>query len=124
VGSGGRSTLKEMAKHERRRQAQRSRRASLQATLARQEAQRLTQAFLSLAPDIEKIVLFGSLAHGRSFSTRSDIDLAVRCPKEAFLSLVAEALRSPFSVDVIDLSDADARILASIERDGVVIYEK
>ena len=117
-----RPAMREMAATQRKRQALASRQASAQATLARQEVERLKDAFLSLAPDIETIVLFGSLAHGRGF--RSGSDLAVRCRPETFLPLVAAALRSPFPVDVIDLSTADTRILAAIEREGEVIYAK
>lgn len=119
-----RSSLREMAATQRKRQELVSRLASAQAALARREVERLKGAFLALAPDIEMIVLFGSLAHGRGFRSDSDIDLAVRCRPEAFLPLVAVALRSPFAVDVIDLSTADARILAAVEREGEVIHAK
>ena len=119
-----RSDIRKMAATQRRRQAQKSRRAVEQAALARQEVERLARAFLALAPDIERIVLFGSLAHDRGFRHGSDIDLAIRCRPEMFLPLVAEALRSPFAVDVIDLATADTRLLAGIEEEGEVIYAK
>ena len=73
-----RSSLREMAATQRKRQELVSRLASAQAALARREVERLKGAFLALAPDIEMIVLFGSLAHGRGFRSDSDIDLAVR----------------------------------------------
>lgn len=116
--------IQEMAATHCRRQAHAVQRAAEEAILARHEVQRLKRVFLTLAPDIEKIILFGSLATGDHFRSGSDIDLAVRCQPEAFLQLVAEALRSPFPVDVIDLSTADARILAAIEQRGEVIYAK
>lgn len=113
-----------MSATQRKRLALATRQASAQASLARREVKRLKGAFLALAPDIDRIILSGSLAHGRGFRSDSDIDLAVRCRPEVFLPLVAVALRSPFAVDVIDLSTADARILAAIEREGEVIHAK
>ena len=120
----GRTAIQKMAATHCRRRTQEARQAAERAVLARGEVERLKGAFLTLAPDIEKIVLFGSLASGASFRSGSDIDLAVRCRPETFLRLVAEALRSPFPVDVIDLSTADARMLAAIEQGNEVIYAK
>lgn len=118
------TALQAMAEGHRRRIARQARQASERAVLARREVERLADVFRSVAPDLEKMVLFGSLAHGRGFSSRSDIDLAVRCGRSSFLALVAEALRSPFRVDVVDLSDADERIQGAVEREGEVLYEK
>ena len=116
--------MKKMAVSVRRRE--RGRRKTLSARVARvfSEADRLVVEFRALDPDIDKIVLFGSLARKDVASPDFDIDLAVACSKEKYLAIVARALDSPFNVDVVDLTTADERIKASIARDGVVLYEK
>jgi predicted nucleotidyltransferase len=87
---------------------------------ANQEVQRLVDRFLQIDPDIQTIVLFGSLAEGTAYSIHFDIDLAVRSRK--YLELVGCGLRSPFRVDVVDLDRVAKPIKDSIERYGKVLY--
>ena len=113
-----------MAATQRGRQARAVRQAAGHAFLARQEMGRRKATFLSIAPDIEKIVLFGSPVREQGSRKGSDIDPAVPCCPENFLPLAAEVLRSPFPVDRIDLSTADSRICTAVEREVEVIDEK
>src|SRR6266545_5459346 len=87
------------------------------------EIQTLVSKFLTADPTIDKIILFGSLARGDVSLPDFDIDLAVSCSAESFLTLVAIALDSPFPVDVVDLATADDRIKAAVAQEGVVLYE-
>ena len=86
------------------------------------EIRRLVDRFLEIDPDIEKIVLFGSLAEGKVLSLHFDIDLAVR--SEKYLQLVSCGLKSYFRVDVVDLATVQAHIRRSIENYGKILYEK
>jgi predicted nucleotidyltransferase len=116
--------LKKMAESARRRDRERRKTISARVPGAFAEVKRLIRKFRTLDPAIEKVVLFGSLARKDVTSLDFDIDLAVSCSKEKYLSIVALALDSPFKVDVVDLAAADERIKASIARDGVILYEK
>ena len=116
--------LKKMAESEKRRQSKNRAVVSGRIALALAEARCLVGEFRALDTDIDKIVLFGSLARKDARSVDFDIDLAVACSKKKYLAIVARALDSPFNVDVVDLTTADERIKASIARDGVVLYEK
>ena len=116
--------MKKMAESEKRRQSKNRAVVSGRIALALAEARCLVGEFRALDPDIDKIVLSGSLARKDVASPDFDIDLAVACSKEKYLAIVARALDSPFNVDVVDLTTADERIKASIARDGVVLYEK
>lgn len=98
--------------------------AQTRADKARHEAGRLVHSFLDIDPELRRLVLFGSLATGRITSSDFDIDLAVLCSPEKFFALVSTALDSEFEVDLVDLATVDARIRRSIDRDGVVLYEK
>ena len=75
---------------------------------------------------VERLVLFGSRARG-THSPKSDIDLAVYgCGDFAGF---AEALdEEVWTLLTFDLVNMDARpspeLIAEIERDGIVIYEK
>ncbi len=89
---------------------------------AHQEVDRLVRLFLETDPDLERVVLFGSLAEERVFSLTFDIDLAVR--SDRFLQLVACGLKSPFQVDVVDLDRTPEHIRISIQKYGKVLYEK
>ena len=91
---------------------------------AREEIKALIAKFRTADSTIGKIILFGSLARDDVSSPDFDIDLAVSCSGEHFLELVAIALDSPFSVDVVDLATADDRMKAAVAREGVVLYEK
>lgn len=89
---------------------------------AHQEVDRLVRLFLEIDPDLERVVLFGSLAEESVFSLSFDIDLAVR--SDRFLQLVACGLKSPFQVDVVDLDRTPGHIRDSIQKYGKVLYEK
>jgi predicted nucleotidyltransferase len=103
--------------HEAARQAQAERLAA-----ARAEAERLAREFRVADQEIDRIVLFGSVATGEVGSREFDIDLAVRSAR--YLRLVAIGLDSDFRVDVVDLDGAREPIRRAIERDGKVLYAK
>jgi predicted nucleotidyltransferase len=86
------------------------------------EVDRLKSEFLRLDPDIEKIILFGSLAEERVNRLDFDIDLAVRSAK--YMRLLSVTLDSPFKVDCVDLDNARDWLLRDIEKYGRVIHEK
>lgn len=75
--------------------------------------------------DIEKVLLFGSRARG-DFRQRSDIDLAVTGGKiDLFSVAVDEETSTLLKYDIVNLDAAVEReLLYSIEKDGVIIYEK
>ena len=89
---------------------------------ANDEVQRLVRRFREIDPDIDRIVLFGSLAEGTVYSLHFDIDLAVRSGR--YLELVGCGLNSSFSVDVVDLDNLAEPIRAAVEKYGKVLYEK
>lgn len=104
----------------RRRRA--SHAASLQARIeeAHREVDRLVREFRSIDPDLECVVLFGSLARGDVTRLTFDIDLAVS--SRHYIDLLRPALDSAFDVDLIDLESASQYILDAIKRDGVEKY--
>lgn len=89
---------------------------------AHAEVDRLLNQFLEIDPELEKAVIFGSLAENRVCSPHFDIDIAVRSKK--YLQLVACALDSQFSVDLVDLDTVIEPVRKSIEKYGRTIYEK
>lgn len=75
--------------------------------------------------DIKKVVLFGSRARG-DFKERSDVDLAV-CGGDvvAFTFAVEEETPTLLMFDVVNLDrEVQQELLDSIEKEGVVLYEK
>lgn len=74
---------------------------------------------------INKIILFGSRARGDNMD-RSDIDLAVSGGNITAFSLDAEEeIDTLLMFDVVNLDKyVQPELIAEIERDGVVIYEK
>lgn len=115
--------LSRMADHQRQLVRRQADSLPIRKRCAHQEIRTLVARFREADPTLGTVVLFGSLARNDVSSADFDIDLAVRCSTAGFLAIVAIALDSPFSVDVVDLSTADDRIRASIVRDGVVLYE-
>jgi predicted nucleotidyltransferase len=91
---------------------------------AHEEIKNLLAHFLEIDPDLQKVILFGSLAKGAVKSLRFDIDLAIRCTDDKFFSLVATALDSDFKVDIVDLNAVDNVFRAFILKDGIILYEK
>lgn len=79
-------------------------------------------------PAVDKIILFGSRAHGQH-DERSDIDLAVLCPgadlKEwtTIWNIVDEA-PTLLSIDLVRLDEAGEDLRHEIEQEGVVLYER
>ncbi len=113
-----------MAERQRRLLRQRADAVAARKAMAFEEIKVLVERFRAADPDIGRIFLFGSLARDDVRSPDFDIDLAVVCSGGNFLKLVAIALDSRFSVDVVDLSTADDRIRTAVAREGVVLYEK
>ena len=74
---------------------------------------------------VNKVVLFGSRARG-DFKERSDIDLAVSGGDVvAFTFAVDEETPTLLMFDVVNLDkEVQQELLASIEKEGVVLYEK
>lgn len=74
---------------------------------------------------IQKLILFGSRARGDNMP-RSDVDLAVQGGDvEGFTEDVNERAWTLLQFDVIDLSKSlQEAFRASIEREGIVIYEE
>ena len=106
------------ARSERDAQAQAARRERA-LRLARWAADLLTREY-----GARRVVLFGSLAHGRWFSDASDIDLAAwDLGAEAHLLALArlEDLAEGFHVDLVRAEHCPAPLLAVIEAEGVTL---
>lgn len=116
--------LSRMADHQRHLMRLQMDELAMRKAQAHEEIKALVVKFRTADPAIGKIILFGSLARDDVSSPDFDIDLAVSCSAEAFLTLVAISLDSPFSVDVVDLATADDRIKRAVAQEGVVLYEK
>lgn len=74
----------------------------------------------------DKIVLFGSRARG-DFSPTSDIDIAVytRNPTlNGLYSILNEDIRTLKKIDVIHFNKVPLAFQQSIEKEGIVLYEK
>lgn len=74
---------------------------------------------------VEKVILFGSRARG-DYKERSDIDLAFLGGNSSeFILTVDEETYTLLKFDVVDLEKPVGKeLLESIEREGMVIYEK
>ena len=74
---------------------------------------------------VEKVIIFGSRARG-DYRKRSDIDLAFYGGNGAYFTLdVDEETSTLLEFDVIDLDKpVRSELLESIEREGIVLYEK
>lgn len=81
--------------------------------------------FLARKYDLNKVTLFGSRARG-DFKERSDIDLAVSGGDiAAFMLDVEEDVNTLLFFDVVNLDGpADQELLKSINKEGVLLYEK
>ena len=80
---------------------------------------------LAVKHNIQKVVIFGSRARG-DFKERSDIDLAVSGGDVvAFTFAVEEETPTLLMFDVVNLDrEVHQELLDSIEKEGVVLYEK
>ena len=74
---------------------------------------------------VEKVILFGSRARG-DFKERSDIDLAVSGGDiTGFTFAVEEETSTLLMFDVVNLDkEVQHELLVSIDKEGVVLYEK
>lgn len=82
-------------------------------------------AELAKRHNIRKVTLFGSRARGDN-RDRSDIDLAVSGGNAAEFSLdIDDFVNTLLMFDVVNLDKyVQPELLAEIERDGVILYEK
>jgi predicted nucleotidyltransferase len=83
---------------------------------------------LATIPAVECVVLFGSRARGDA-EPRSDVDLAVSCPGASPLtwseiSEIVDGARTLLMIDLIRLEDAPDALRASIDLEGVTLYER
>lgn len=88
-------------------------------TVARQAADLLRQRF-----DVDKVVLFGSLARGDMFHAHSDVDLAVWGLAEAeYLRAVSSLLDLDGSIDIdlVRIEEAKPALRRRIEMEGMMI---
>ncbi len=90
-------------------------------------SEKLEQEIIELAVkyQIEKVVVFGSRARG-DYHRTSDIDLAVLGGNvSAFTVDVDELTRTLLAYDIVDLNGTiQKELLESIEKEGVIVYEK
>jgi uncharacterized protein len=78
--------------------------------------------------EVERIIVFGSRARGDA-APRSDVDLAVACPKadaRRWSDIVEAAENAPtlLQIDLVRMETAPAELLAQINREGRVLYER
>jgi len=102
-------------RREQEQQAQFHRR-ELARAVARQAAELLRQQFGAI-----QVILFGSLAHSRWFTTTSDIDLAASgVAKEEFFTAVArlQDLSPLFRIDLVDLENCPPHLREAIDQEG------
>lgn len=87
----------------------------------------ITDALINIGIDckIQKIILFGSRARG-DYKRTSDIDIAVYgIDTERFAIEIEDKAPTLLEFDVVDMTKpVQADLKTSIEKEGVVIYEK
>ena len=85
-----------------------------------QEIRELAQQY-----NIEKVILFGSRARG-DYKEKSDIDIACTGGNYTRFSLDVDELTSTLlQFDIVNLDGAiQKKLLDSIQKEGIVIYEK
>lgn len=81
--------------------------------------------YLAKKHNIDKVVLFGSRARG-DYERASDIDLAVYGGNVLNFSVdVDEETSTLLQFDIVDLGqNIQKKLLESIEKEGVILYEK
>ena len=87
--------------------------------IAREAAHVLREKFRA-----EKVVIFGTLAHGEGFSAWSDIDLAVwGIEPESFYVAVAfvTGFSTSFKIDLVDIKECRPALKKTIEKEGIEI---
>ena len=92
---------------------------------ARKQAQVCAKALVE-EYGAERVYLIGSLARGRGFHSRSDIDLVVAgiAPERYFAVLADIAERASREVDLILLESATPALLECVANEGVLLYER
>jgi len=78
------------------------------------------------APSVQLVVLFGSVARGRS-RPDSDLDIAVRCDGPADLDALYVLLAPRLATDALDLTDlrrAGSLLAFQVARHGRLLYER
>jgi len=79
-----------------------------------------------IAPSVQFVVLFGSVARGRSRAD-SDLDIAVRCDGPADLDALYVLLAPRLASDALDLTDlrrAGSLLAFQVARHGRLLYER
>lgn len=75
----------------------------------------------------KKIILFGSFARG-DYKKKSDIDLAFDIPPSKnwvlFKQWVEDEFQTLKPVDLIDLSKAEESLIKSVQKEGMILYER
>ena len=85
--------------------------------LARQAAARLKAEF-----GVEQVMVFGSLTHADRFTEWSDIDLAVWGLNDQNWLRASAAVRiGDIEINLVDVQTCPPEVLASIEREGVLL---
>ena len=80
----------------------------------------------AVAPRVELVVVFGSVARGRS-RRDSDLDVAVRCDGSADLDALYLLLAPRFTtslLDLVDLRRTGSLLAFQVARYGQVLYER
>lgn len=90
--------------------------------------ERLVADKLTVFPEVERIILFGSRACGNA-PPRADIDLAISCPHadaRRWSDIVEAAENAPtlLQIDLVRIETAPAELLTEIAREGRVLYER
>lgn len=80
---------------------------------------------IAKAHQVDKVILFGSRARG-DYKERSDIDLAVAGGRgDEFSIVVDEETSTLLKFDIVNLDNpVQKELRESIEKEGVILYEK
>lgn len=83
---------------------------------------------LSQSPVVESVILYGSRARG-THRERSDIDLAVVCPKATScdwfdLTDVVDEARTLLKIDLVRYGRLPAEFKEEIDQEGIVLYDR
>lgn len=81
--------------------------------------------YLAKKCDVDKVLLFGSRARG-DYKERSDIDIAFSGGNSSyFITMVNEEISTLLQFDIVDLNlPIQKELLSSINKEGIIIYEK